>query len=165
MDVLGYLGASLWRFLVGTLVFLGASLGRFLRVYSCNAILVCIYSGVSRPYPPPRAPRAPVCACTRSGTCGRTYAPTCVSFSAPWVDLGSLLYRCGFATSYRCALGFAVVRFLVRFLGFLCVSGACLFSLLHATTLASFALWCALWCAAVSILGTLLHGSLGVLTS
>ena len=81
-NVLGYLGA----FLLAFFAFLGALLYRslvsLLQVYSCNAILVCIYLRVSRPLTRPCAPCAPARASVR--LCAFLYA---------------LLVRCGFATS------------------------------------------------------------------
>ena len=89
MDVLGYLGASLWRFLALWVRLLVGTL----RVFSCvlGCTRVCILTllfwyvftqGYLDPVRP-RAPRTPVraylCAC----------APTCVSFSAPCGILGA----------------------------------------------------------------------------
>ena len=83
-DVLGYLGASLWRFLVrllvGTWVFLCVLGCVFLQHYFGMYLL----RGIST-LPARALPRTPVCACVR--LCARVPAPMCApvrSLGLPW---------------------------------------------------------------------------------
>ena len=139
MDVLGYLGASLWRFLALWVRLLVGTLG----VLGCTCVCIpatLFWYVFTQGYLDPVRPRAPPYACVRlyapapAGVPARLRAPTCVSFSA----LGSSLVR-------FCIAPIALwLRHVVpvRFLGFLCASGACLFR-------ASLRLFRALVCASV----------------
>ena len=141
-----------WVILVRPFGALGASIGRFLCVLGC-VFLHCYFGmyllrGIST-LDAPALPRTPLRASARLRVYLRAYVRLCALLGS----ISALLYRCGFATSCLCSL----VRLFVRSLGFLCASGACLFC---APVRASFALWCTLL---GTLLGTLLHGSLGVL--